>query len=126
MYPHAQARSGYASASVSVRTGRDSEYAVFARVTRALTAVDETDRRAFPALARAIADNQKLWGTLAEDLMHDDNQLPLPLRANLISLAEFVRRHSMAVLGGRATLAPLVDINTMVMKGLRGDVERAA
>jgi flagellar protein FlaF len=126
MSPHAQARSGYASASSSVRTGRDTEYAIFARITGALAAVDEHDKRAFPELARAVADNQRLWGVLAEDLMNDGNQLPLQLRANLLSLAGFVRKHTMAVLGGRASVAPLVDINTMIMKGLRGDVEAAA
>jgi flagellar protein FlaF len=126
MSPHAQARNAYASASSSVRTGRDTEYAIFARVTGALGAVDAADARAYPQLARAIADNQRLWGVLAEDLMNDGNQLPLQLRANLISLAEFVRKHSMAVLGGRASVAPLVDINTMIMKGLRGDAEAAA
>lgn len=126
MSPHTQARSAYASASSPTRTGRDTEYAIFARVTGALGAVDEKDKRAFPQLARAVADNQRLWGVLAEDLMNDDNQLPVPLRANLISLAEFVRRHSLAVLGGRGSLAPLIDINTMVMKGLRGQPEAAA
>jgi flagellar biosynthesis activator protein FlaF len=126
MSPHTQARSGYASASGSIRTGRDTEYAIFARVTSALSALDESDKRAFPRLARAVSDNQRLWGVLAEDLMHDDNQHPLQLRASLISLAEFVRKHSMAVLGGRASVAPLIDINKMIMKGLRGDVEAAA
>jgi flagellar protein FlaF len=124
MSAHVQAHSAYASNFT--RTGRDAEYAVFARVTGALKALDETDRRAYPALARAVTDNQRLWGALAEDLMHDGNRLPLQLRANLISLAEFVRKQSMAVLGGRASVAPLVDINTMIMKGLRGDVEAAA
>ena len=58
--------------------------------------------------------------------MSDGNRLPLQLRASLLSLAEFVRRHSLAVLGGRASVAPLIDINTSIMKGLRGDVEAAA
>ena len=34
--------------------------------------------------------------------MSDGNLLPVPLRAQLVSLAEFVRKHSLAVLGGRA------------------------
>ena len=58
--------------------------------------------------------------------MNEANLLPLPLRATLVSLAEFVRKHSLAVLGGRASVAPLIDINTSIMKGLRGDVEVAA
>ena len=126
MSPHTQARNAYASASGSIRTERDSEYAVFAQVTHALRAVDETDRGVFPQLARAVTDNQRLWGVLAEDLLNDNNLLPVPLRATLVSLAEFVRKHSLAVLGGRASVAPLIDINTAIMKGLRGDREIAA
>jgi flagellar protein FlaF len=122
--PSTKARSGYAADAI--RSERGTEYAVFASVTRQLRAADEAGKHAFPRLARAVTDNQRLWATLAEDLMSDDNALPLALRAQLVSLSEFVRRHSLAVLGGRASVAPLVDINTAIMKGLRGDVEAAA
>ncbi len=126
MSPNAQARSGYAAAATPIRTERGTEYAVFAQVTRRLKDLDETDKTAFPNLAQAVFDNQRLWGTLSEDLMQDGNGLPIGLRAQLISLAEFVRRHSLAVLAGRARVAPLIDINTAIMKGLRGNLESAA
>ena len=125
MNPNAQARDGYGVAAPT-RTARGSEYAVFAQVTRRLSAVDETDRAAYGQLAQAVIDNQRLWGTLAEDLMLDANVLPIALRAQLISLAEFVRRHSLSVLQGKAKVSALVDINTAIMRGLRGDAEAAA
>jgi flagellar protein FlaF len=121
MVPSSKARSAYAAAPV--RTARDAEYTIFAAVTRALRAVDAAD---YPKLSHAVTDNQRLWGALADDLMSDGNALPPQLRANLISLAEFVRKHTMAVLGGRGSVEPLIDINTMIMKGLRGVVEDAA
>lgn len=124
MSPTTQSRSAYGANSV--RTPRGAEYALFARVTSGLKAADDTDPAAFPAMARAVSENQRLWAALAEDLMSDGNQLPVALRGQLISLSEFVRRHSLAVLGGRARLEALIDINTMIMKGLRGDVEAAA
>jgi flagellar protein FlaF len=124
MHPSFQARSAYAAAGV--RTARSDEYAVFALVTQRLKAIDEADRAAFPRLAEAVVDNQRLWATLAEDLMQEGNRLPVPLRAQLVSLAEFVRRHSMLVLGGKGSIAALIDINTAIMKGLRGNVEAAA
>ncbi len=96
------------------------------RVTHRMSAVDETDRSAIPHLAEAVYDNHRLWGTLAEDLMRDDNRLPLQLRAQLVSLSEFVRKHSLSVLAGRASVAPLIDINTAIMRGLRGKAEAAA
>jgi flagellar protein FlaF len=120
------ARSGYRAAATPIRTERDTEYQVFAQVTHRLKALDETDKSKFPQIAQAVFDNQRLWGILAEDLMEDGNALPIELRAQIISLAEFVRRHSLAVLGGRASVAALIDINTAIMKGLRGDVEVAA
>jgi flagellar protein FlaF len=121
MHPSSQVRSAYAAAPV--RSARGAEYAVFARVTQALAAAEP---RGFAALAEAVVDNQRLWATLAEDLMGEANALPVPLRAQLVSLAEFVRRHSLAVLAGRASAEALVDINTAIMKGLRGEVEAAA
>jgi flagellar biosynthesis activator protein FlaF len=120
------ALSGYAAATSPVRTHRGTEYAAFASVTSSLRAVDEGDMTAFPALAQAIGQNQRLWGLLARDLTGDDNSLPIELRAQLLSLAEFVRKHSYAVLGGRASVEPLIDINTSIMRGLRGVAEVAA
>ncbi|HRO11250.1 flagellar biosynthesis regulator FlaF [Amaricoccus sp.] len=124
MYPTSQARSGYDANAV--RTERGTEYALFAQITARLKALDESDRAGFPVLAAAVTDNQRLWGVLAEDLMSDANQLPIGLRAQLVSLAEFVRKHSHAVLRGRGQVEVLIDINTAIMKGLRGNLETAA
>ncbi len=124
MTPHA--RSGYAQAAAPVRTHRGSEYAAFAHVTAGLRSADPDDRLQFPALARAVHDNGRLWSALADDLRLEENGLPLALRAQLLGLAEFVRRHSNHVLAGRAPVEPLIEINTAIMKGLRGEVEAAA
>jgi flagellar biosynthesis activator protein FlaF len=120
------ALSGYAAAAHPVRTDRGTEYKIFARITSSLKAIDEADKSAFPALAEAVFDNQRLWGLLANDLKGEANALPIELRTRLLSLAEFVRKHSYAVLGGRASVEPLIDINTSIMRGLCGSVEVAA
>lgn len=125
MNTHAQARSGY-SAAAPTRTDRGMEYALFAKITHRMSAVDEADKSAFPQLASAVFENQRLWGALAADLMHDGNALPVPLRAQLIGLAEFVRKHSLRVLAGQASAAALIDINTSIMRGLRGELEPAS
>lgn len=119
------AKSGYASASAPVRTSRGAEYAIFARVTRNLNEVDETDKAAFPRLAHAVYDNSRLWTALSADLLTEGNALPDELRAQLVSLGEFVRKHSLQVISGEASIAPLIDINTSIMRGLRGEVEEA-
>lgn len=126
MNMNAQARSGYDAATAPIRTGRGSEYAIFARVTHRMKDIDETDRSTFARMAAAVCDNQRLWGALSEDLMHEGNALPVALRAQLIGLAEFVRKHSLRVLSGKASIVPLIDINTSIMRGLRGEVEARA
>ncbi len=123
MYKSKDALSGYASAAMPVRTDRGAEYTAFARVTSSLKAVDPEDRLAFAAKAQAVYDNQRLWSLLASDLRQDGNRLPIELRAQLLSLANFVQKHSHAVLNGREDLEPLIDINTSIMRGLRGSVE---
>jgi flagellar biosynthesis activator protein FlaF len=120
------ALSGYAAAANPVRTDRGTEYNAFARVTSSLKAVDELDKAAFPALAEAVFDNQRLWALLARDLRSDGNSLPVELRANLLSLADFVQKHSRSVLRGLESVEPLIDINTSIMRGLRGETEIAA
>ena len=119
----AQARSGYASAATPIRTDRGMEYALFARITHRMRAVDAKDALAFPELAAAVWDNQKLWLALAEDLRHEDNALPIPLRVQLLNLSEFVRKHTAHVLKGTGEIDVLIDINTSIMRGLRGEAE---
>ncbi len=40
----------------------------------------------------------------------------------MIGLSEFVRRDTLRVLAGQASVGPLVDINTAIMRGLRGNI----
>ena len=103
-----------------VRTARGLEYDLFARTTRALrdgwAARDEN----FAALAAAVAGNTRLWSVLAADVAGSRNGLPADLRAQLFYLYEFTAQHGRRVLDGSATVDVLIDINTAVMRGLRG------
>lgn len=116
-----KARNGYAAAVKPTRTDRGLEYKIFARVTHKLKSLDESDKSRFPELAAVVSENSRLWGALATDLMSDANQLSPDLKARLISLAMFVSRHTLAVLAGRESVEPLIDINTSIMRGLRGN-----
>ena len=75
----------------------------------------------FAALATALDANLRLWTTLGADVAGPGNALPQALRAQLFYLYEFTAEHSRAVLEGRASVEVLVDINTAVMRGLRGE-----
>ncbi len=72
-------------------------------------------------LGDAIHTNARLWRALMYDLMEAENALPPPLRANLISLALWVERHSNGVLAGTQKIGPLIDVNRSIARGLGGD-----
>lgn len=114
-----RARLAYAGPSQPVRTARDAEYDVIARVTYRLKSA--ADGEHFPALAQAVHDNRRLWAALGEDVAEEGNALPPPLRAQLAYLSAFTRQHSSKVLEGSASPEVLIDINTAVMRGLRRD-----
>lgn len=117
----AQAQTGYGSNARTIRTPRDIEYDVLARITGQMQkAIADTGPTGFPALATALNDNARLWTVFATDLSDAGNQFPQDLRARMFYLAEFTLQHTFKVLNGTAKADALVDINLAVMRGLRG------
>ena len=107
---------GYASAQTT-EDPRKTEYRIFAQVTRAL--MDVVDVNALDYKFReAIEWNRRLWNALEIDLASDSNQLPDSLRAQIISVAMWVERHSALVLRGDGRIEPLVTVNRAIMEGL--------
>lgn len=122
MFSQNQASLGYGIAvSAPIRTARAIEYDVIARITARLKSADATKSSDFPALAAALHENRQLWSTIAADVALPENGLPAGLRAQLFYLAEFTAQYSVRVLSHGADTAPLVEINTSVLRGLRGD-----
>jgi len=117
----AQVGAIYARPEAPQKTPRALEYELLARVTQAMSSAWGTRKENFAALMTAIDDNLRLWATLAADVAEPGNALPAPLRAQLFYLYEFSVHHSRAVREGSASVEVLVDINTAVMRGLRGD-----
>jgi flagellar biosynthesis activator protein FlaF len=110
----------YARPDAPVRAPRTIEYDLFARVTRQVSAAFAGRERDHAGLVRALHDNSQLWRTLAADVAGSGNGLPQDLRARLFYLYEFTEAHSRKVLDGTAEVGVLVEINTSVMRGLRG------
>ena len=115
------AQLAYARREAPVRTQRTQEYDLISRSTQQLASAWTRRKEDFPGLAVALADNLKLWSVLAADVAEPGNGLPAPLRAQLFYLYEFTAGHTRNVLDQRASVEVLVDINTAVMRGLRGD-----
>jgi len=124
MNASALAQSAYGLKAPGVKSARETEYQVFARVTGGLTRARDTG--AIHDLAQSVHDNTRLWTTLAADLMGDGNRLPDALRAQLLSLAQFSVLHGSRVLQHEARIDPLIEVNESVMKGLRGVAVDAA
>lgn len=118
---HNMAHSTYGRPEAPVRSQRSIEYDLFARVTKRLTAAWATRSHDFAGLVRALHDNTTMWRTLASDVAEPENGLPKPLRARLFYLYEFTAQHSPKILEDQASIEVLVDINTAVMRGLRGE-----
>lgn len=115
------ARTAYARPEAPARSPRSVEYELLARITQRLTATWTRKADDFPRFVEALAANLTLWSTLAADVAGPQNGLPAPLRAQLFYLYQFTTEHSRSVMDGRASVDVLVDINTAVMRGLRGD-----
>lgn len=115
------ARSVYARPEAPQKTPRSLEYELLARATQRLKAAWDVRKENHPQLVAAVSENLKIWTTLACDVAGSENGLPAKLRAQLFYLFEFTNMHSRAVLGDQGSVEVLVDINTAVMRGLRGD-----
>ena len=96
---------------------RDTEYRLFADITRQLMAVRDKPRHD-PAVIEAIYRNRRLWSTLMSDCSREGNQLPERTRASIISLALWVDRHSSAIMRSGESLQELIDVNRTIMEGL--------
>lgn len=111
----AKAQSAYRSTVQPTRTNRGIEYDVFARLTHRLK--DAAAGGSAKDLISAVHDNRRLWTLLAADIAGEGNALPQELRARILYLSEFTRTYSSRVLNG-ASVDPLIDVNTAVMRGL--------
>lgn len=121
MNAYAKAQSAYAPAAAPTRTARSAEYEVIARISHRLKKAIKSDD--FPALAEALYQNNKLWTALAVDVIDENNLLPDELRARIVYLAEFTRLHTQKVLRKKDTAVPLLEINAMILGGLRQEGE---
>ncbi|MGR3712000.1 MAG: flagellar biosynthesis regulator FlaF [Shimia sp.] len=120
MTPQTLAERAYSQANAPTKTPRKMEYDVIARITHRLKDAAQQGKLGFAALAEAIHENRSLWTYLAVSVADDDNELPQQLRAQIFYLAEFTRQHSSKVLKGEASVRPLLEVNTAILRGLRG------
>jgi len=116
----------YQQASQRAETPRDTEYRLFGEVTRALMDASVSDPLDFATRIKALDWNRRLWSALATDCANDTNGLPEPVRASIVTLSLWVAKHSSAVMRREEEFEPLIDVNRLIMQGLRPPSESAA
>lgn len=113
----------YQQAATRAENPREMEYRLFGQVTRALMDASQAPADDFATRIDALDWNRKVWSALATDCSLPENQLPMELRAGIISLSLWVGRHSSAVMRKEEDFEPLIEINRMIMQGLAGRAE---
>lgn len=116
-----QARHAYSAVSAPTRTARGTEYEAVARITHKMQSAEAKGQAGFAALAEALHINKKLWRIFAIEVADAQNPLPEDLKARVFYLAEFTQQHTSKVLARKANIAPLLQINTAILRGLRGE-----
>lgn len=112
------ARHAYSASAAPIRTAGKLEFEAIARITRKMQVAAKKGRPGFGALVEALHDNTRMWNIFAIDVADPNNSLPKELRANLFYLAEFTNHHTSKVLAREASVDPLVEINTSILRGL--------
>lgn len=99
---------------------RQTEYRLLADVCRELV---ESAKDGSQSLRRreALDWNRRVWMTFLVDCSQPENALPVALRAKIISLGLWVSHYTDEAMWTDLDLAPLVDVNTAIMKGLLGN-----
>ncbi len=115
----------YQQASARTESPRETEYRLFAQVTRALMDAEALPHEEIGKRMDALDWNRRMWAALAADCSHPDNAMPAPLRAQFISLSLWVGRHTSAVMRREEDIGPLIDINRIVMQGLSVQAQAA-
>jgi flagellar protein FlaF len=116
----AAARAAYSRPETAAPAPRAREYDLLARITQRLAEAEGRRTQDLAAYLAALDENLRLWSALGQAVADEANALPAPLRAQLFYLYEFTAHHSRAARQGDASAEVLIDINTAVMRGLRG------
>lgn len=112
----------YQKVQTTAENPRQTEYRLFAEVTRSLVVASEKGKRD-EAFFKALDWNRRLWSTLSTDCGIAGNGLSKQLRAGIISLSIFVSKHTSLIARGEENITDLIDINKNVMEGLKGQID---
>jgi len=110
----------YQQAATRAETPRETEYRLFAQVTLALMDAAKCEPTDIRGRIDALDWNRRMWSVLGSACADPENALPEQLRASIISLSIWVGKHTSQVIRRQDDIQALIEVNRMVMQGLRG------
>lgn len=96
---------------------RAAERRLMTEITAEMITARDTERRG-QALIEPLHRNRELWGVFSATCGAQGNELPMPLRASIISLALWVDRYTTDVVAGREPIDGLISVNMAIIDGL--------
>ncbi len=108
----------YQTTAARAENPRQTEYRLFGQVTRALMEAEKMDKSMIRERMDALDWNRRMWSVLGADCSVEGNGLPDIVRANIVSLSIWVNKHTSLVMRNQEEIAPLIDINRIIMQGL--------
>lgn len=117
----AAASSAYHQAKRAIAGPRTIEASAFERINGDLDRSAGNSERNYPEFIAALSRNASMWTVLAADVIRDENELPVELRAKIFNLATFVRNKTQQLMktGSTPDVRILTDINRNIISGLR-------
>jgi flagellar protein FlaF len=103
----------------SPKEARDRERRAIERSIELLHAAEAKGAQSREAV-ESLLFVRRLWGTFIEDLAKPENDLPKPLRADLISVGLWIMSEAEQIrLGKSSNFKGLIEISTEICEGLR-------
>lgn len=75
-------------------------------------------------LMHSLHRNREMWTVFAAACGTAENGLSDELRASIISLANWVDRHTSQVMAGKESIDDLLEVNRSIMSGLLGGTDQ--
>ncbi len=114
----------YKQTAKTTISGRELEAAVLNKAARLLMECQELwgEEGRAQRLDGALTFNQKIWTIFQEELLKDDNPLPVKVRENILNLSVFIDKTIIDIMAHPAPekLKIIIDINMNLAAGLRG------
>ncbi|HEY5797171.1 MAG TPA: flagellar biosynthesis regulator FlaF [Bosea sp. (in: a-proteobacteria)] len=110
-----------ARANQAVVSPRELEASLLIKAAARLQAVSDDWSLAQRDLDEALSYNRKLWTLLVSAVVAEDNPLPVGIKTNILSLANFIFNQTFRIAANPAPegLRVLVGINRDIAAGLR-------